>query len=103
MIVDEHTAAGAKLSSLAASKNITVPTVLSTDSQDKINDLGKKKGKDFDKAYIDMMVSEHKDAVDAFQKENTNTTDADLKSFTAETIPVLQKHLDEAKTWQSKM
>lgn len=103
MIVDEHTAAGAKLSSLAASKNISVPTVLSTDSQDKINDLGKKKGKDFDKAYIDMMVSDHKDAVDAFQKENTNTTDADLKSFTAETIPVLQKHLDEAKTWQSKM
>lgn len=103
MIVDEHTAAGAKLSALAASKNISVPTVLSTDSQDKINDLGKKTGKDFDKAYIDMMVSEHKDAVDAFQKENTNTTDADLKSFTAETIPVLQKHLDEAKTWQSKM
>lgn len=103
MIVDEHTAAGAKLSTLAASKNISVPTVLSTDSQDKINDLGKKTGKDFDKAYIDMMVSDHKDVVDAFQKENTNTTDGDLKAFTAETIPVLQKHLDEAKTWQSKM
>jgi putative membrane protein len=103
MIVDEHTAAGSKLSALATSKNISVPTVLSTDSQDKINDLGKKTGKDFDKAYIDMMVSDHKDAVDAFQKENTNTTDGDLKAFTAETIPVLQKHLDDAKTWQSKM
>lgn len=103
MIVDEHTAAGAKLGSIASSKNITVPTALSTDSQDKINDLGKKKGKDFDKAYVDMMVSDHKDAVDAFQKENTNTADADLKAFTAETIPVLQKHLDEAKAWQDKM
>lgn len=103
MIIDEHTAAGAKLGSLASSKNITVPTALSTDSQDKINDLGKKKGKDFDKAYVDMMVSDHKDAVDAFQKENSNTADADLKAFTAETIPVLQKHLDEAKAWQDKM
>ncbi|KAA5532720.1 DUF4142 domain-containing protein [Taibaiella lutea] len=103
MIIDEHTAAGSKLGALATSKNISVPTVLSTDSQDKINDLGKKTGKDFDKAYIDMMVSDHKDAVDAFQKENTNTTDGDLKAFTAETIPVLQKHLDDAKAWQSKM
>jgi putative membrane protein len=103
MIIDEHTATAAKLNSIAASKNITVPTVLSTDSQDKINDLGKKTGKDFDKAYVDMMVSDHKDVIDAFQKENTNTADADLKAFTAETIPALQKHLDEAKTWQSKM
>jgi len=103
MIIDEHTAAGAKLSTIAASKNISVPTTLSNDSQEKINDLGKKTGKDFDKAYVDMMVSDHKDAVDAFQKENNNTTDGDLKAFTAETIPVLQKHLDEAKAWQSKM
>lgn len=103
MIIDEHTAAASKLGTLASAKNITLPAALDTDSQDKVTDLSKKKGKDFDKAYVDMMVSDHKDAVDAFQKENTNTTDGDLKAFTAETIPVLQKHLDDAKAMQSKM
>lgn len=103
MIIDDHTTAAGKLSTIATAKQITLPASLSEDSQNKIADLGKKTGKDFDKAYIDMMVSDHKDAVDAFQKESDNTKDAELKSFTTETIPVLQKHLAEAKVWQDKM
>jgi putative membrane protein len=103
MIVDEHTAAASKLSTIAASKQITLPASLSDASQKDVDNLGKKKGKDLDKSYMGMMVDDHKKAVDAFQKENDNTKDADLKNFAMETLPTLQKHLDAAKSMKDNM
>lgn len=103
MIVDEHTAAGTKLGTIATSKQITVPATLGDDEKNKVADLSKKKGTDLDKAYLDKMVSDHKDAVDLFKKESDNSKDADLKAFAGETLPTLQKHLDEAKALRDKI
>ena len=55
MMEKDHTAAGDKLKALAQSKNITLPTGLSSDSQKAVDDLQQKSGKDFDKAYINLM------------------------------------------------
>jgi len=103
MIVDEHTAAAAKLTSIATSKQISLPSSLSDASKKDVDDLSGKKAKDIDKAYVDKMVSDHKDAVDAFKKESENSTDADLKAFATETLPTLQKHLDDAQAMKSSM
>ena len=103
MIVDEHTAAASKLSNIAASKQITLPASLSDESKKSVDDLSKKKAKDFDKAYVNMMIDDHKKAVDAFKKESENSTDTDLKSFATETLPTLQKHLDQATSMKDGM
>ncbi len=103
MIVDEHTAAATKLGTIATSKQITLPAYLSDASKKDVDDLSKKKAKDFDKAYVGMMVDDHKKAVDAFKKESEKSTDADLKAFATETLPTLQKHLDEATAMKKSM
>src|SRR5690348_3462594 len=75
MMVTDHTAAGDKLKQLAASKNITLPANLDDKSQKMLDNLNKKSGKDFDKAYTDDMLDGHKDAVNAFQKGSNDLQD----------------------------
>jgi putative membrane protein len=102
MMVDDHTKAGDQLKQLAATKNITLPANLDGDSQKMLDNLNKKSGKDFDKAYTDDMLDGHKDAVDAFQKGSNNLQDADLKNFATQTLPTIQMHQDSIKAIAGK-
>lgn len=102
MMVTDHTKAGDQLKQLAATKNITLPANLDGKSQDKLDNLNKKSGKDFDKAYTDDMLDDHKDAVDAFEKGSKNLQDGDLKSFATQTLPTIQMHRDSIKAIAGK-
>ncbi|MEP6512838.1 MAG: DUF4142 domain-containing protein, partial [Parafilimonas sp.] len=98
MMVTDHTKAAGELKSLAARKNVTLPASMDNDQQKDYNDLSQKSGKDFDKAYINMMVADHKHDVDMFDKcTKKDNSDADLKAWAQNTLPTLQKHLDAVK------
>lgn len=97
MMVKDHTKAGEELKKLAGEKNITLPAAVSDDMRNHINDLSKKSGKDFDKDYMDMMVSDHKDVIDAFESTAKNSKDSAFKNFAVKTLPTLYKHLGAAK------
>lgn len=97
MMIKDHTAAGEQLKSIAAKKNLTLPAEISPDMQSNIADLQKKTGKDFDKAYIKMMVSDHKKVISDFEDESKNGSDADIRSFADNTLHTLRHHLDEAE------
>jgi putative membrane protein len=103
MMVKDHTAAADKLKAIAASKNLTLPATLSSDKQKDLDDLTKKQGKDFDKAYIDMMISDHKKVISAFEDESKNGSDADIRGFADSTLHVLRHHLDEAEKCHKMM
>lgn len=96
-MVTDHGKANDELKALASQKNISLPTALSEKSQKKYNDLAEKTGKDFEDAYTDCMVKDHKDAVDKFKKEADKGEDADLKSWAAGKVPTLEHHLEMAK------
>lgn len=100
MMVRDHGKANDELKALATSKNITLPDSVGAEHRDHIMDMSKKTGKDFDKAYIDMMVSDHKEDIDKFQKASTDLTDPDLKTFASSTLPTLKAHQDSAKAIQ---
>jgi len=97
MMVKDHTAAGDELKNLASQKNVTLPATVSNDHQKKIDDLNKKTGKDFDKAYIDAMVDGHQSTVNDFEKISKNEKDADVKAWVDKTLPTLKMHLDSAR------
>ena len=94
MMVTDHTKAGDELAALAKTKNITLPSAPDADAQKKADDLSKKTGKDFDKAYVNAMVDGHKNAVKLFTDASNNCKDADLKAFATKTLPTLKMHLD---------
>lgn len=97
MMVKDHSKANDELKGIATSKNIALPAAVGQDMTDKMNDLMKKTGKDFDKAYMNAMVDDHKDDISEFQKEADNSKDSTMKNFAAKTLPTLQKHLNDAQ------
>jgi putative membrane protein len=103
MMVTDHTKAGDELAAIAKTKNITLPPGPDADSQKAADDLAKKSGKDFDKAYVNQMVDDHKKAVKLFEDASKNCKDPDLKAFAAKTLPTLKMHLDSIKAIHDKM
>ena len=106
MMVQDHTQALDELRN-AAGGSQSEPS-LSKEHQQMSEKLSRLSGDAFDKAYMDAMVRDHQQAIQAFQKaENTgggstrqkpgtdNTkSDADIAR---EMLPTLQKHLTEAE------
>ncbi len=102
-MITDHTKANDKLMALAKQKNITLPAAVSNDEQKKMDDMGKKSGKDFDKAYVSEMVDDHDKDVKLFDKQAKDGKDADLKSFAATTLPTLKMHQTMIKAIDKKM
>ena len=100
MMAKDHTQAGDELKSLARRKNVTLPDSIGSEHRNKIDNLEKKNAKDFDRAYIDMMVDGHQATVNDFEKASNNTKDPDVKSWVDKTLPTLKMHLDSAKAIQ---
>ena len=103
MMSEDHSKDKAELAKIASVKSIAIPAVTGEDFQKHINDITSKKGADFDKAYISFMVSDHKDDISEFEKEVKDGKDADIKAFATKGIPVLQHHLDMAKSINDKL
>ncbi|MCL6261074.1 DUF4142 domain-containing protein [Aquiflexum sp. TKW24L] len=102
MMEADHTKTLAELKTLAQSKSIAIPSTPTQDSMDTHKDLMDKKGNDFGKAYADMMVEHHEDAIELFEDAAENSNDAEIKAWAAQKLPGLRTHLDHAKSIKEK-
>ena len=100
MMVNDHTKGEETFRGLAVSKHIILPDTISNDQKKEEADLQKKKGHDFDKAYIKMMVDDHKEDIDEFRKAAQSANDPDIRALAATNIPILQQHLDSVQALQ---
>ncbi|WP_428331674.1 DUF4142 domain-containing protein [Mucilaginibacter sp.] len=94
MMITDHTKAGDELKALARSKGITLPVALDNKEQKIKDDLSAKSGADFDKAYVNDMIDDHKNDIKEFEDASKNLKDADLKAFAIKTLPTLKMHLN---------
>ncbi len=102
-MVKDHTRLNNELGSVAASIGLQVPKDLSPDQQSEYAKLSKLSGKSFDKEYIDSMVKDHTDDLAAFKKAESATENSKLKKAIADAIPVIQEHLNMAKSDSEKV
>ncbi|MCR6639170.1 MAG: DUF4142 domain-containing protein [Sporocytophaga sp.] len=103
MMVDDHTKANNELKKIATKQNITVPTSIGEENNMMLNDLKKKTGAEFDKAYIKHMVDGHKKMLDLFEKASTELKDTELKNYAATNVKTIQMHYDKATALESKL
>lgn len=97
MMLEDHNKLNAELKRIATAKNITLPEALSNETKNMIDRLNKKEKSDFDRAYMNMMVKDHKKDVAEFKRMAKDSKDPALREFVKEALPILQKHLDSAK------
>jgi putative membrane protein len=102
-MMKDHSKAGEELKTLASQKNITLPAMLGDEKQKKYDDLAKKTGKEFDKAYVSFMVDDHKEDISEFEDAAKNCKDADVKAWAEGKLPTLRHHLEMAETLNKKM
>lgn len=97
MMIVDHITAESELKKLANQRYTTIAdTVLEPQHQHMIDSITKLAGPAFDKAYMEMMVTDHIQVVDLFKSATGNHTKA-IKDFAEKTLPVLEMHLDSAK------
>ncbi len=97
-MIDDHSKANDRLKQVAQTKNITLPADLDPAHKNEVQKLSALKGPEFDRSYMQLMVSEHKKDVAAFERESRSGKDPEIRQFAAETLPVLQEHLRLAET-----
>jgi putative membrane protein len=103
MMVEDHTLLNSNFETIASKKGMELPTSVTDDQRKDIDNLSKKSGKDFDKAYVDMMIEDHKKDISEFKDAEGKVADNDLKDFITSTLPTIQKHLNAIQTIKSKM
>ncbi|MEI7035312.1 DUF4142 domain-containing protein [Fulvimonas yonginensis] len=96
-IVDDHTKANDRLMSIAARKQVTLPTEPMPAQKKEAARLQAMSGSAFDRAYAQSMVRDHRKAIKMFGMESQNASDPDLKQFASSTLPVLKQHLQMAE------
>jgi putative membrane protein len=97
MMVQDHGMDADTLRTLALSKKIVLPDSISNGQKKDRDNLMKKHGLEFDRSYISMMVRDHKDDIDEFQKQARNANDPDIRAFAQRNLAMLQQHLDSAQ------
>jgi putative membrane protein len=97
-MINDHTKANENLKEVASQAGVTLPNEPNAKDTAEKARLEKMSGAQFDKAYMNYMVAEHKKDVAEFQKEATHANDPAVKNFAQTTLPTLQSHLQEAES-----
>ena len=96
-MVKDHSQADQQLSQLASQKGATLPTDIPASEKRETDRLLKLSGAEFDRAYMNHMVRDHKKDVKEFERESKDAADSDVQSWAVKTLPTLQDHLKMAQ------
>jgi putative membrane protein len=102
-MVTDHGKANDELKSIAAQKGLTLPSQPGDEEKKTSNELEKKTGAAFDKAYMSDMVKDHDQDAKEFEKAIKELKDPDLKNWATKTLTVVQDHLKMAKETAAKL
>lgn len=96
-MVNDHTRIEQDLSSMASANGIALNPTLTSDQNDKINNLQNISASQFDQAYMTLMIQGHQTDVAQFDNESRNADSPQVRDFAARSLPVLQQHLTLAQ------
>ncbi len=98
MMEQDHTASSEKLKAAVAEggATLTVPPQLLPKHQQQLDAL-RAAGDNFDSVYLQQQMLAHQEALNLLQTQASSGTVASLKAFAAETVPVVQGHLDHVQ------
>jgi putative membrane protein len=96
-MVNDHSKAGDELKQLASQEGVSLPTTIDAKDQATMQRLQGLHGAAFDKAYMQDMVTDHKQDIAEFKHEASTGNDQAVKDWAGKTLPTLESHLREAQ------
>ena len=97
-MAEDHGRANQELIALATAKQIALPTGAVGPHADAVTQLSGAMGADSDRRYVqDFGIQAHKEAIELFEREAREGSDAELKAFAESKLPTLKMHLEHAQ------
>lgn len=104
MMVRDHSKAGEALKRIAARHNIRMEAAADHGSHHSVHErLSKLAGAEFDREYMDAMVTDHGKAVNALEDKAEDSKNSEVKQWAATTLPTVKQHLERAKMIQQNL
>jgi len=97
--ITDHTKLTDGLTAMVNSGKVhaSIPTGLDSEHQQRLDQLGKLSGKQFDEAYNRDESQNHENMVTWLQQYTQNGDNADLKQWASKTLPEVRQHLTNAE------
>lgn len=102
-LIKHHTAVNNELTSFAEKKGVQLSAAAPADASDKVQGLEKQSGKNFDKEFLQGLISSHKKSIKNFENASADSKDGELKAWVDKTLPTLKSHLEEAQALEAKL
>jgi putative membrane protein len=103
MMINDYTKTNDKIMAIGKLKGFVLPASSSQRNMKRINNLNDKTSEEFDESYINFIISNHRSTINLFENASKNSADAEIKSFADNTLPILKKHLEEARAIKDKL
>ena len=102
-MVQDHQKVNQELTQLSADKGAILPIPETKKSEKLKEHLDGLSGMQFDQAYMQDMVNDHKKVLKLFQKAAEEADDGDLKIWAARSLPTLAEHLRMAQSVEASL
>ena len=96
-LVADHSTAKQEASAVAKALGVTPPDTPVAEAKDEQKKLSTMSGDGFDQEFASYMVTDHKKDIQAFQ-DQVKGNDGQTSALASKQLPVLQKHLEMART-----
>jgi putative membrane protein len=103
MLVKDHNDALQKLVDLMNKNGIAQPKELPEVRSQAIEDMQGLSGASFDTKFLNMMIEDHKKAIELFRQAANSAQNEDVRDYAKDTLPMLEKHLKDAENLQGQM
>lgn len=96
-MAQEHGKAQDKLKQILQQAKVEVPQQLPQDAQQKVDRLKQQQGKQFDQAYMELMVKDHEKDLQAYRQYTDQGEFQELVTYANQTTPILEQHYQQAQ------
>jgi putative membrane protein len=105
MMVDHHGDARREQERLSVEPNQSTNSErMQADAKDALRELQQKSGKDFDRAYLELQIEEHRKVLDSLKQElRPAAKSARLKAYLENLQPQVESHLAQAERLQQEL
>ena len=96
-MVADHNKLQSDWAAMASSNGVAYNTGFGKHHRKKLDQLQNLSGKEFDRAYMTLMIQNHKDYVDYFRKEGRAANSAQVRNLVSAGLPMLEQHWSQAQ------